>query len=310
MRRIPVMQKTTAFAPCHITGIFQISDENPDMLMRGSRGAGISLAKGVRTTVTSDDNSTNHIQILINGRITEACQVSKHLLRKFLSKLDKDRTSALTVEHEIEMPVGAGFGTSGAAALSLAIALSKNLALDMSTIEAAQIAHETEVECKTGLGTVIAETYGGVEIRTLPGAPGIGKIRKIPVEKHAVVACTSFGPLSTRKLLGSDETRRRINELGGKLVDELAEKPTCINFMRLSRQFAEHVGLITGRVRAVLDETDKAGYVCSMPMFGETVFTITDQSATDRLLRIFAQHSLKDRIIVSEIDFEGARLLR
>lgn len=304
------MQDTIAFAPCHITGIFQICDADPNALMQGSRGAGISLSRGVRTAVMSRKDLTNPVQISINGKVTEACQVSKHLLRKFLSRLDKSKTPSLTINHQIEMPVGAGFGTSGAAALSLAFALNKELGLDLPRTEVAQIAHEAEVECKTGLGTVIAETYGGVEIRTHPGAPGIGRIYNIPVEKDALVACTSFGPLSTRKFLSDKATRERINELGGNLVDKLAEKPTCSDFMRLSRRFAEHVGLITGRVREVLSETDKAGYVCSMPMFGETVFTVVDRISVDKLLDIFAKHNSRDKIVVSEIDSEGARLLR
>ena len=67
----------------------------------------------------------------------------------------------IIVEHHVEVPLGAGFGTSGAAALSLALALNEALSLGLSKIEAAQLAHVAEVECKTGLGTVIAETFGG-----------------------------------------------------------------------------------------------------------------------------------------------------
>jgi len=70
-------------------------------------------------------------------------------------------------------------------------------------------------------------------------------------------------------------TRTRINRFGGKLIDELVEKPTTINFMKFSRQFAEHVGLITEKVRNVLDVMDETGIICSMPMFGESVFTVT-----------------------------------
>jgi pantoate kinase len=180
----------------------------------------------------------------------------------------------------------------------------------MSTIEAAQIAHIAEVECKTGLGTVMAETFGGLEIRVKPGAPGIGELRCLPVPENAVVVCHVFGPLSTRKSLTNPETRTRINNFGSELVNELVKAPTIANFMRLSRQFAEHVGLISQKVRSVLTSADKAGVVCSMPMFGDVVFTITDKENVEDIAQIFHEHGPDGQTIVSKIDREGARLLQ
>jgi mevalonate kinase len=55
----------------------------------------------------------------------------------------------VTVDHHLEVPIGAGFGTSGAAALSLALALNNIFGLGMSKAEAAQIAHVAEIKCKT-----------------------------------------------------------------------------------------------------------------------------------------------------------------
>jgi len=85
------------------------------------------------------------------------------------------RKFEIIIKHSINVPIGAGFGTSGAAALSLALALNEVFDLGMSKIEAAQLAHIAEVECKTGLGTVAAETFGGLEIRVKPGWNRKGK---------------------------------------------------------------------------------------------------------------------------------------
>jgi pantoate kinase len=207
------------------------------------------------------------------------------------------------------MPIGAGFGTSGAAALSLALALNKTFELGMTKTEAAKIAHTAEVECKTGLGTVIAEAFGGIEVRTKPGAPGIGEVRHIPAEKDIVVVCLSFGPLSTKKFLSDWAVRKRINKFGGKLLDGLVEEPSVANFMKFSRQFAEHVGLISDKLRNILKAADEAGFVCSMPMFGESIFTVIEKDSLPELLKIFEKHGLGGKTIVSGIDFEGARLL-
>ena len=52
-------------------------------------------------------------------------------------------------------------GCSAAVALSLSIALNDALECELSKIEVAQIAHNVEIECKTGLGDVLAAYHGG-----------------------------------------------------------------------------------------------------------------------------------------------------
>lgn len=306
------MGKTaTAFSPGHITGFFQICDGPVDPLLRGSRGAGLSISRGVKTRVNVKKSSKTSIKIRINGhKVSSAC-VSERVVHSFLSYISPNGNYEVLVEHQVDIPIGAGFGSSGAGALSLALALNEVFHTDLSKIEVAQIAHAAEVKCKTGLGTVIAETFGGIEIRTKPGAPGIGEIKHIPIKNNYVVVCLCFGPLPTGKFLSDKEIRRRIIEFGGKLTDELAENPNIDKFMEFSRKFAENVGLITGKLRKVLDETDAVGLVCSMPMFGESIFSLIKQEFIEDLLKIFRNHASRGRgsIIISEIDFKGARLL-
>ncbi|MCW3994332.1 MAG: pantoate kinase [Candidatus Bathyarchaeota archaeon] len=304
------MKEAKAFAPCHITGFFQILDQPANPLYAGSRGAGVSLSQGVETTVRVRKAVKGSLQVRINGFGSNSVEVSKHVVDAFLSRFKQMENFEIIVEHHVEVPIRAGFGTSGAGALSLALALNDVFGLDMSKIETAQIAHVTEVECKTGLGTVIAEAFGGVEVRVKPGAPGIGEIKHVPVTKDYVMTCQTFNSLSTRKFLTDEKTRKRINEFGGKLVDKLIEEPNVTNFMNFSRQFAEHVGLITEKIRRILNAADNANFICSMPMFGESVFTLIKQESLKELLKIFREHGPDRRIIVCEIDFEGARLLK
>jgi len=302
------MKEAAAFAPCHITGFFQILDQPTNPLYVGSKGAGVSLSQGVKTIVKVRKALKGSLQVKINGFASSSVEVSKYVVDAFLSRFKQMENFEIIVEHHVEVPIGAGFGTSGAAALSLALALNDVFGLGMSRIEAAQMAHVAEVECKTGLGTVIAEAFGGVEVRVRPGAPGIGEIKNMPVPKDYAVACLTFGPLPTKKFLKDEETRKRINEFGGKLVDKLIEEPNITNFLNFSRQFAEHVGLITEKTRRILHAADNANFVCSMPMFGEATFTLMKQESLEELLKIFRKHGQDGKIIVSEIDFEGARL--
>ena len=304
------MRKAKAFAPCHITGVFQIFDEGRDALHAGSRGAGVSLSSGVETTVEVEESSNSSVQISVNGLVSDSARVSSRVVGIFSSRFREFANFNIYAKHQVGVPIGAGLGSSGAGALSLALALNEAIGLGLSSTEAAQVAHIAEVECKTGLGTVAAETLGGLEIRAKAGAPGIGEIRRVPVPKTVAVACLVLGPLSTGKCLGDESIRKRINDFGGKMIDALEEAPTAQNFMKTSRRFAEHVGLITNRVRTVLNDTDKAGVSCSMPMFGECVFTLAERSDLKKVLQVFKGHGQHGATIVSEVDREGARLLR
>ena len=304
-----IMEEASAFAPCHITGFFQIFDDSAYALNVGSRGAGVSLSLGVKTLVRIRPSSESFFQVSMNGIVSDSADVSQHVVESFRSRFKEMEKFEILVDHRTEAPLGAGFGTSGAAALSLALALNKVLRLSLSRMEAAQLAHVAEVECRTGLGTVIAETFGGAEIRVKPGAPGIGEIRQMPVPTDIVMASLVFGPLSTRNLLADRKTRKRVNELGGKLVDKLLSEPTLANFLKLSRQFAEHVGIITGQTENALKWADSTNFVCSVPMFGEAIFTLGRRESFKELFEIFRKHDLNGRTLISGIDFEGARVL-
>lgn len=269
----------------------------------------MSLTKGVKTTVLLKKSSRKLVEIKINGKITEKAEVSKSVAGAFLSIAGMN--CRLLVEHKTEVPIGCGFGSSGAGALSLALALNRVLGLGFSRIKAAQVAHVAEVKCRTGLGTVIAETYGGMEIRVKPGAPGIGEVKPITVSDDYVVVCLPFGPLSTRKALTDPRLHRSINKYGGKLVDELVRKPHVRAFLEFSRNFAESTSLTTDRVRKVLTEADSEGFVCSMAIFGETVFSLVRQDEVEKLLRIFRKYKQSQHeIIKAEIDRMGARVLK
>jgi pantoate kinase len=301
------MGSAGAFSPGHITGIFQICDGLADPLHKGSRGAGVSIEHGVKTKVTLVQARQNSVEIRVNGQETAKAEVSETVTEAFLSQIEKKMS--VKVEHEVGIPVGSGFGSSGAAALSLALALNKALELGLTKIEAAQIAHSAEISCKTGLGTVLAETFGGVEIRTEPGAPGIGEVHQIAFNDDPTVASLIFGALSTSNALANESLRRNINKWGGKLLDSLTEEPNVENFLRFSKSFAEHTGMITPRVRRVLEDTTNNSIASSMPMFGEGVFSIVEDDQLEKLLKIYRKHGSSSRILLSKIDLQGARLL-
>lgn len=303
------MKAARAFSPGHITGFFQICDEPKDPLLKGSRGAGVSVDRGVTTTVRLINGSSTGNCIRINGHSVRTAAVSQRVIAPFRT-LAGNPSYRIEADHDVSLPIGSGFGTSGAGALSLAFALNEALELGLSQVKAAQIAHVAELECRTGMGTVIAETVGGIEIRVRPGAPGIGEVRTLPQSPDYVVVCLPFGPLPTPKFLTDDRARSRINERGGLLTDALLNHPTVPNLLAYSRGFAEHIELITDRVRRVLQDADQSGVACSTAIFGENVFTLATKDHKPEVQAILSRHLRKTKqLLVMNVDCQGARLL-
>ncbi|MHA2315103.1 MAG: GHMP family kinase ATP-binding protein, partial [Candidatus Hermodarchaeia archaeon] len=122
--------KARGFSPGHITGFFQICDEPEDPLEKGSRGAGVSLDKGVTTTVEVKAAKVTQIHIEMNGSTSHAVPVSEAVIARMLEFLPS-RAFDIRVKHDVALPVGCGFGTSGAGALSLSLALNEALGLGL-----------------------------------------------------------------------------------------------------------------------------------------------------------------------------------
>lgn len=296
-----------AYCPGHITGFFEICDQPEDILKKGSRGAGVSIEKGVITMVSLKPAKQTSIKVYVNGVESEA-PVTKNVVEQVLKIADEK--FIVTVTHEVEIPIGAGMGASGAGAFSTALALNKALNLGLTYDKVAQIAHIAEIVNKTGLGTVLAQSRGGVEIRIKPGAPGIGYVDLIPAGPDIVVVCGSLGPIETKKMLSKPELREKINRIGGKMVDELVKNASIEKLVELSKRFATEIGLMSERIREVIKKLEDNGFVhASMAMFGETVFCFVKREKANQVLNILKKYFDKGVILISDINFTGARIL-
>ena len=300
------MREASAFAPGHITGFFQICDEAYDPLYKGSRGAGASITLGVHTRVRAESSDQNKYTISFNGKVTDGFFVSENVLGRMLRRTE--RRYRIFVDHRLETPLGAGLGSSGGGALTLALALNEALGLGMSYIEAARVAHVAEIECKTGLGTVFAATEGGFGVLLKPGAPGIGEALKYDRSEDLAIVFLHFGPLSTKEALSNPTLRGRINELGGRFVNELSRDLKPSAFMELSRRFTDHLGIATPRLRAVLDEAREAGIPCTMAMFGEVAFSLVERDEAERVAEFLRDAAPGHEVKIARINDRGARL--
>jgi len=293
----------TAFCPAHITGFFKAELDNKDSKQLGSLGAGFSIQKGVRTTVMVREKTKHDISnfsIKVNGFESGDMRVSELVLRKFVTN-----GKFIDVTHEIDVPVGYGFGCSAAVALSLSIALNDTLECKLSKIQVAQIAHDVEIECKTGLGDVLASYHGGFEVRIKPGAPGVGEVKKIDSKEKRDVIIICFNPISTKKFL--KEKISSINGLGGKMVNKLIESNDTEEFQDMSVKFAKYVNVITPKMNQVITVLHKNGIKCGVALFGETIFSLVTKKEKEKVKEILKQFD-DGLIITSKIDNSGARL--
>jgi len=293
----------TAFSPGHITGFFEKpkdkKNQNTDLLFYGSKGAGFSFKKGVTTSVELYKSKNKWYQIYINNSLTNNAEVSEWVAQYYLDKFDF--TYYIKINHFIDIPIGYGLGTSGAAALSLSYALNKALDIKFLKEQAAQIAHIAEIECNTGLGTVISEFYGGLEIRTSFGAPGIGKLTKIELNNYkAIILCIS--PLSTKQILTNYSNNA--NSLGEKMVEQLLLSKDVNFFLRMSHQFADFLGLTKGICAKPIEELKRVGVDSSIGMFGETIFTLVPPNEVSSVTSVLKE--FPGTLIVSDIDNRGA----
>ncbi|RDI71296.1 pantoate kinase [Halopelagius longus] len=271
--------EATAFVPGHVTGFFSAHpDEDP--AVAGSRGAGVTLTDGVRVTVRRDERggddgrtetdpeagaATRQVRsaaVTLNGERVGVAPVGG-----VLDALGVDE-GRVSVAAETPLPVGAGFGVSGAVALGVAFGANVLFGRGRSENELVTVAHRAEVEAGTGLGDVVAQARGGLPIRLDPGAPGHGALDGIPERPR--VEYVTFGELSTAAVLSGDTTA--LTAAGESALEDLREEPTASRMVALSRRFAREAGLLTDRVADAIDDVRAAGGDASMAMLGETVF--------------------------------------
>lgn len=246
----------TVFVPGHVTGFFSTHPDN-DPAKAGSRGAGLTLSNGVTadfTPAATTRTSLNGTEITVEPveRVCEALSVSAR------------------IEATTDLPLGAGFGVSGA--LSLGTALAANHAFDrqLSENELITAAHVAEVRSETGLGDVVAQAKGGVPIRLDPGGPEHNRLDAVPASTR--IEYVTFGDLSTASVLSGDT--EQLTDAGMESLSILREEPTLSTLVYASRRFSHEAGLLTERIRTVIEDVSAVGGEASMAMLGQTVFAL------------------------------------
>jgi pantoate kinase len=297
------MRRAAAFSPAHITGFFEIHDSEPSPLQVGSRGADVSLEAGVTTFVEASPSAEPRVRVWCNGR-----RVDFKVTRLTVERLMKlaGASFQVAVHHLFNVPIGSGLGSSGAGALSAALAVNEALGLGLSREEAAREAHVAEVAFRTGLGDVVAQLAGGFEVRLKPGGPGLGLVRKIPVKGLAVI-CAPLGVYETRAMITAPSLRERINKVGGWALQRFLLNPTPPSFMELSARFAEEVGFLDGGLKGLAKAVVEAGGL-GFSVKKKVAFTMAEEDEVEEVAEAF-RRVLGVEPIRARVDDEGARVI-
>lgn len=249
-----------AFAPASVTAVFA-----PDEIESGSRGASVALEDGVVVSV----EEASERAVTVDGESAEFEPVVR-----VLTRLGVDAR----IDVQPEIPLGAGFGASGAATLATALAANELFGLDYSREELVEHSHEAEVAAGTGLGDVFIQDAGGLLYNV-----GDGRQR---VATDEPVEYVSYGSLSTADALADEALMAQVREEGTAVLDSLPDPPTVRAVIERSWPFARALGLPTERVVDDVERVETAAGAATMAMLGETVVAVDCENVLPNRTRV------------------------
>jgi pantoate kinase len=265
--------KSTYWVASHITGIFEILKNSNDPLFQGSRGAGFCVNRGVNTTVFRDINQEK-LNIYFNNSLIdiEKADISMYILRDLVSNEDMKNIS---IYHNFEVLVGAGFGASAAGALGLAFAINSVFNLKKHELYLWHLAHKAEIACGGGLGDILGLYQGGSEIRLNPGAPDIGRTTSFKIlDKKNKLVTISLGKIPTKEVITSVEKQRIISKAANNLLKLIDSSTSFEEFLTLSSKFTHGIQLYSTKLKDLIYELSTNGIPCAQIMLGEGLFFV------------------------------------
>ncbi len=289
------MKTSAAYAPGHVSGLFAVHDEHPDVLRKGSRGTGWAIDRGATARVTPG-----------SGKLTlSGARVDLAVTRLALAELDAG-TSRLDVDVRLDMPVGQGFGMSASGSLAACLAAADLLDLEPDLALAAT--HRAEVQSGTGLGDAIGSWTGGAEVRIAPGIPPHGGALHVDAEAEFLFCVLGTG-IATPAIIRDATWAAKTRQLGDPAVDRIVAAGRGQAWQTLldeARSFSVALGLMPEAMRALARTLPKQA-VWGQAMLGSALW-VTGPAAVlahcePLLLRAGS-------LVKARIDPRGARLVR
>jgi pantoate kinase len=256
------MKKTAkAFAPGNISLLFGVIP-GVDARSTGSVGVGCTVDEGATVTVSVSDAPS----VTYNG---------KHIDLPTVTEAVKELTNLpMSVSISTPLPLGSGFGMSGASALAASYAINELLHLGKTPLMLAKVAHTAEVVSKTGLGDVANEYYGGFFVKFVTSARFI--VQKLPVT-DTVLYCISHGKLLTSSILSDAVVIKKINAEARLALTEvkalLSTRPSLSfgDIVPIANRFTKKTGLLSAELAREIDAIEKKGGHAAMILLGNAI---------------------------------------
>ena len=292
----------TVKIPHRISGFFQMMDPNSVMetnnpVKIGSRGGGPALTAYGKTRLYLKKSPSlgrdQKFRIIINQKeVTQKAKTSLRVLKLFAPYIPPN--AYVDVHHTFDLPVGAGYGSSGAGALGIAFGLQKLLNLSFSLEKAASFAHIAEVENHTGLGTVGGQFSGGLSITLHPGFPFHMKI--IPHDSNLRVVTGTFGSLSTKSILTDSNYKQMIYAVGKKAMRLMHQDFSVQNYLNVCQFFLQKTQIMSKlnltEVSQLIEDLNARDIIgAGMNQLGRSVFAFCSQQEADTIKDVFLSYN-------------------
>jgi len=279
-----------------VTGFFNIRDEADEFYKKGSRGSGFNTVAGALSTgaISNDRNEMEQgykkiganffLRLSVDDVVVQQDElnVSREMNAYYFDRMDSSvmnenkqvKDYFIRLDTHFELPLSQGFGMSGAGLLSQILVLNELLGSPHTRDECIRTAHMHEVSGRTGLGDIAAQSVGGFTIRSREGVPPFGIVRSSPLTNRVILAVLGKG-IRTKNVLTSPESRRRVNESGGLMVNRLLDDPTIYRMVDLSVEFARKSNLMSDDMDEICSRiNDRISPGASMCMLGNSIFVI------------------------------------
>ncbi len=292
----------TVLVPHRISGFFQIVESGggrpvDDLSRIGSKGGGPSLSNYGKTKIKIkeflDSTEPSKCTITINGsESTKTARTTFYVFSHYTSLIK--RPVDIEIHHEYELPLGAGYGSSGCGAIGTSFGLNYLLNVGLSYNQAGRIAHIAEVMNRTGLGTVGGQLTGGISITTKAGFPF--ELDRIFCPPNIKIVCGSFGSIPTQSIIGDPLHKSRIKEAGARAMNTLLKNPVFTEFIEVSQQFVEDIQILEPNemqeIRELISELNKLTvFGASMNQLGKSVYCFCKSSEVNRVTDTFNSFS-------------------
>jgi pantoate kinase len=235
-----------AHAPGSVTTLFAPNDDPNE----GSLGVSFAVADGVVATV----GARGETRVTLDGTETAFDPVERVLA---------DLGVRAAVDLEAAIPVGCGFGASGAATLATALAANDRFDLGRDRESLVAAAHRAEVAAGTGLGDVFVQDRGGLVWNVGDG------VERTPCAERVEYA--TFGGIATSDVLGDEASVARVRGVGRETLAAVEPTGSFAALLDASWTFAERTDLRTEPVAEAVERVERAGGTATMAMVGETV---------------------------------------